>query len=160
MPLNPKQIKILQTALRAVGLRKPGKAGEAQYRFYLSQFSDSKGRKITSCKQLTNVQLDEILATCVELGWHNTAKATVSRPARISQAMIIGIAELAGDLGWNHGQLSGMVSRMTQGRKTDPSELTTSEGIKVIEALKAMLKRINPAVTANNLSDIQMELSF
>ncbi len=162
MPLNYKKVQLLQIAMKAAGLRKPERteASEAQYLFYLAQFKDSKGSPITSSKYLSNAQMDTILETCEELGWRNPNKSRRNYHGEISQAMIDGINALAGDLGWQPHQLSGMVRRMTRQTQSDPSELTVAEGRKVIEAMKAMLKRHNPDITGNNLTDIQQKFEF
>lgn len=141
-PLKPEQIKLLQTAVRAAGLRTAGQDG--RYRLLLAQYDCS------SCKDLSNEQLDDLLAICEGLGWRHPDKPadffrTRARAARDSHwataAQQAAIRHLAGDLSWTAANLGGMLHRMTQGRTDCLTLLTRADGYTVIEALKAMLGR-------------------
>jgi len=144
--LNKSQIILLQTALRAAGLR--GKNAEGRYRLLLSQYLQSSGGKCTSSKQLNNSQLDDILAICEAHGWQCPGKAKDYFRNRYSAkfdlasyAQLEAIDHLRGDLGWDGIQLAGMINRMTKGNKIDLKELAPREAYKLIEALKAIIGR-------------------
>ena len=72
--LNKGQIKLVQIAVRQAGLRSGGQDG--RYRMLLSQYKQPNGSPVTSCKQLNNWQMDDILAICESLGWYHPEKAT------------------------------------------------------------------------------------
>ena len=144
--LNSSQIKLVQTAIRTAGLRN-GKA-DGRYRLLLGQYKQPSGRPVTSCKQLNNWQLDDLLAICESFGWRMPGKvenyyrfkvATESHIASFAQQSAI--RHLAGDLGWNDAQLGGMLKRMTGGFASNVAALTPGAAYKTIEALKAIISR-------------------
>ena len=144
--LNTQQIKLVQTAVRAAGLRN-GRA-DGRYRLLLAQYKQGSGRPVTSCKQLNNMQLEDLLAICESHGWRMPGKpvnyfrfkvATESHIASFAQQSAI--KHLAGDLGWNDEQLAGMLKRMTGGFVTNVAALSPAQAHEIIEALKAMVGR-------------------
>ncbi len=160
--LNSQQIKLIQTAVRAAGLRT--KQFEGRYRMLLGQYKQSSGSPVTSCKQLTNPQLEDLLAICEGLGWRMPGKpdnyfrfkvATESEYASFAQQEAI--KHLAGDLGWDDRQLEGMLKRMTGGFATNISGLTPGQAYNIIEALKAMLGR-ERGTSYSNLSEVQEDM--
>lgn len=139
--LNQNQIKLLQTALRAAGLRG---ADETRYRLLLSHY------RVASSKQLTQVQLDDLLAICEGLGWcrpgyapdhyrRKTLGASASGLASTPQRQAI--RHLAGDLGWDADQLAGLIRRLTGQSARLIEQLTNREAYNLIEAMKAMVNR-------------------
>jgi len=158
--LNNGQIKLVQTAVRAAGLRESG-----QYYFVLKQYrqGDSK-HKVTSCKQLNNWQMEDLLAICESLGWRHPGKgerfyrnraAGRERFASFSQQKML--EYLAGDLGWNEYQLAGMIERMTAGDKISIAQLAPGEAHGLIEALKEMFGR-QTGKKYKNLKEIQHDM--
>lgn len=160
--LNGSQIKLVQTAVRAAGLRT--KQFEGRYRFLLSHYIQPNRSPVTSCKQLNNSQLEDLLAICESLGWRMPGKpenyfrlkvATKSQYASFAQQQAL--KHLAGDLGWNDIQLEGMLKRMTGGFATNVSGLTPGHAYNIIEALKAMLGR-EKGVSYSNLKEVQEDM--
>ena len=170
--LNNNQIKLVQTAVRAAGLRSPKFDG--RYRLLLAQYKRSNGAMVASCKQLTNSQLEDLLAICESHGWRCPGKAedffrskvAKNAPSRFaSQSEAEGgdsasfaqqeaIKNLAGDLGWNDNNLTGMIKRITRQRCSNIAELTSKEAFGLIEALKAILCR-SVGKNYHNLSEIK-----
>jgi len=116
----------------------------------LRQYKQSGGRPVTSCKQLNNSQLEDLLAICESLGWQcpgkeerHFNKKVASRTYGViaSFAQQQAIKYLMGDLGWTEIQLAGMIKRLTEGKIDSISQLTTHFAYNVIEALKAILGR-------------------
>ncbi len=160
--LNYKQIKLVQTAVRAAGLR--DKTGDQRYRILLGNYKAPDGGPVTSCKQLNNYQLDDLLAICESLGWQYPGQ----RPAYYrnrskkqgnlaSFAQQSAIAYLAGDLGWNTKQMSGMVERQTAGRIEHVQQLRANEAHGLIEALKNILSR-ETGRSYKNLTEVQQDM--
>ena len=149
MPNND-QIKLIQTAARMAGLRNGKQDG--RYRMVLAQYRDRNRRPVTSCKDMTNAQIDDFLAICEALGWRYPGKPETYCRDRIkiydgdyaSFAQREAIRHLAGDMGFlpiGNSCLEHFILRMTQ-RRTDAVEtLTQKEAYNVIEAMKAMLMR-------------------
>ena len=144
--LTKPQIKLLQTALRAAGLRRKGLEG--QYRLLLAQYKQPDGSKVTSCKQLNYSQLEDLLAICESYGWVCPNKTRNYYRCRVdgqydvaSFAQQAAILKLQGDLGWNKSQLEGFLKRMTEARTGSVAELSPAEAHSVIEALKNMFSR-------------------
>lgn len=160
--LNKQQIKLVQTAVRAAGLRH--KKDDGRYRMLLLQYIQANGRKVTSCTQLNNHQLDDLLAICESLGWRYPGKAeTFCRDRVVKQSHLASCAQtnairyLAGDLGWNDHQLAGMIDRMTSGYAYILDELTPRQGHNIIEALKSMLSR-QTGKTYKTLKDVERDM--
>jgi len=160
--MNTDQIKLVQIAVKAAGIR----LGPADERYYLllRNYKQPNGSPVTSCKQLNNSQLEDILAICESQGWRMPGKPQDFFRRKVaassdfaSYAQQEGIKLLAGDLGWNEFQLGGMLKRMT-GRACCISDLKPGEAYKVIEALKAMLER-KTGETYKNLNEIESRLS-
>lgn len=138
---NKDQIKLIQTAARAAGLRN-GKQ-EGRYRMVLQQY------RVKSCKDMTNAQIDDFLAICEALGWRypgkpetycrDRANAAVDKNSA-SFAQLEAITHLAGDLGYDM-PMTKFLARMTHGRIDAVVHLTRQEAYNVISALKAMLQR-------------------
>ena len=160
--LNKSQIKLVQTAVRAAGLRT--KNFDGRYRMLLRQYKKPDGCPVKSCKQLNNMQLDDLLAIGEAHGWRMPGKpenhyrskvATQSSVASFAQQSAI--KHLAGDLGWNDLQLNGMLKRMTGGFASHVSALKPAQAYQVIEALKAILSR-ETGRQYSNLKEIQDDM--
>jgi hypothetical protein len=144
--LNTEQVKLIQTAVRAAGLRTS--RFEGRYRLLLSQYRQPNGQPVESCKQLNNMQLEDMLAICESYGWrmpgrwenHYRLKRGVA-DLTASFAQQKAIEYLAGDLGWKESQLAGFLKRMTGGFAANVVSLSPAQAYNVIEALKAMLSR-------------------
>jgi len=143
------QIKCIQIAVRTAGLR-DGK-NDGRYRMLLSNYKQSSGRPVTSCKQLNDSQITDLLAICESLGWRMPGQPddcfrrkvdkTVYGAGTASFAQQSAIDKLKGDLGWGSEQLAGMIKRMTKDRVGNVSMITSREAHGVIEALKNMYSR-------------------
>lgn len=162
--MNKDQIKLIQTAARAAGIR-DGKQ-DGRYRFLLAQYKKSNGQICVSCKDLNNYQVDDFLAICESQGWRHTGKSEthyrdkVARSydgSRASYAQQEAIRYLAGDLGF-HPQagntfLAKFLMRMTRDQVDCIERLSSRQAYNVIEALKAALGR-RDGVTYQSLNDI------
>lgn len=160
--LNKQQIKLIQTAVRTAGLRSP--KGDGRYRLLLAQYKQPSGRPVTSCKQLNNAQLEDLLAICEARGFRMPGKPenyfrlkVASGSAVASFAQQEAIRYLAGDMGWNDAQLGGMLKRMTGGFAEHVSALTPAQAYRIIEALKAILSR-QTGKHYTNLSEIKEDM--
>lgn len=160
--LNNHQIKLVQTAVRAAGLR--SNTFDGRYRILLRQYKQSTGQPVKSCKQLNNYQLDDLLAICEAHGWRMPGKsenhyrfkvATQSSAASFAQQSAI--KYLAGDLCWNDLQLGGMLKRMTSGFASNVNSLSPAQACQVIESLKAILSREKDKIYTN-LKEIQDDM--
>jgi Bacteriophage Mu, GemA protein len=160
--LNYKQIKLVQVATRAAGLR--DKTGDGRYRMLLANYKQSNGEAVTSCPQLNNWQLDDLLAICESLGWqypgqrrayYRNRSKTQGNTASFAQQSAI--AYLSGDLGWNDSQLSGMVRRQTADRIEHVQQLRADEAHGLIEALKNILSR-ETGKSYKNLTEVQQDM--
>jgi len=144
--LNNDQVKLVQVAVRAAGLRTS--RFEGRYRLLLGQYIQPSGQPVESCKQLNNMQLEDLLAICESYGWrmpgrpenHYRLKRAVA-DVTASFAQQKAIEYLGGDLGWKESQLAGMLKRMTGGFAANVVSLNPAQAYDVIEALKAMLSR-------------------
>jgi len=149
MGLNKQQIKLIQTAVRAAGLRSNG--DDRRYRLLLRQYRTGSGRPAVSCKELTNRQVDDLLAICEAMGWrhpqyepdHFRRKAAEEGSLGPSFALRQAIAYLAADLGWSPEGLKKMISRMTGGQTDALSRMTSRQAWALAEAMKSMLERID-----------------
>ena len=160
--LNKGQIKLVQTAVRAAGLR--SNRSEGRYYLLLQQYKSPRGNPVTSCKQLNNYQLDDLLAICESLGWQHPGKAADhyrQRSARhlnqASYAQLHAIEALAGDLGWNHLQISGMIKRITHDTCEHLADLSPRAAWQMIEALKQMFGR-QQGRHYTNCKDVQADM--
>jgi len=161
--LNNNQIKLVQTAVKAAGIRR--KKAEARYRLLLGQYKRPDGSRVTSCKQLNNSQLTDMLAICEAHGWrcpdkeadHFRKKAAEINGDVASFAQQSAIKKLAGDLGWNDEQLNGMLKRATNGAADNLTKLSPRTAYNVIEALKSMLSR-QMGKNYSNLKQIQSDM--
>ena len=143
--LNNKQIKLIQTAARAAGLRDGD--DDSQYYLVLGQYLQSNRQKVNSCKQLTNYQMDDFLGICESMGWRCPGKTSnyyrlKARDDHASYAQRAAIKRLAEDLGWCMDDLKGFVWRMTNHRTSELAELFPLEAGEIIEALKDMFGRV------------------
>jgi len=163
--LNNQQIKLVQTAVRAAGLR--GKGFDGRYRLLLAQYQAPAGNKCTSCKDLNNSQLTDILAICESLGWRYPGRAanyfrrklseTIYGEGSASFAQQWAIGKLAEDLGWDDKQLAGMIERMTDGKVSYVAALSPQQAHGVIEALKSMFGRA-AGKEYKNLKELQKDM--
>ena len=139
---NKQQIKLVHVAVRAAGIT------DGRYRLLLGQYRRSNGQAVTSSTQLTNAQVDDLLAICEGMGWRHPEhpadyfRTRVRRmdDGGLSGAQIGAILHLADDLGWNRPNLKGMLRRMTQ-RTEMLDRLTRDEAWTIIEAMKNMVMR-------------------
>ena len=146
--LNNSQIKLVQTAVRAAGIR--GKGFDGRYRLLLGKYTQPNGRAVTSCKQLNQYSMEDFLAICESHGWQMPGKAATFYRDKVaaagfgeyaSDAQQAAIKNMAGDLGWNERQLGGLIKRITGGEKNLTPELSPKQAWVIIEALKKMLSR-------------------
>ena len=158
------QIRCLQTALRAAGIRQP--KDDRRYRLLLAQYKQPNGKPVTSCKQLNNMQMTDILAICEARGWRMPGKPSSycrDKAARecdcASYAVQTAIQYLAGDMGWNDRNMAGFVFRITKARTDSVAGITPKEGFKIIEAFKAMIGR-QAGKQYNNLTDIKKDMEI
>ena len=148
--LNKLQIKLVQMAVRGAGIRSP--ICDSRYRMLLSQYKAPNGTRITSCKQLNNSQLEDLLAICEASGWrmpgheetHFRDKVSKSADCDIASfAQQSAIKNLAGDLGWSDEHLANFLRRQTGGigsatAMSSVASLSHRQAWGVIEALKAI----------------------
>jgi len=154
---------MLQTALRAAGLRGKGSAGESRYRLLLGQYLQPSGSTVKSCKQLNNSQLEDMLALCESLGWrcpgkaenHFRCKAAAAVDSDIASfAQQAAIKHLAGDMGWTDNNLVGLIVKMTKGVAEGVEQLTSKQAWAIIECLKSMYGR-QAGKKLNTLNDVK-----
>jgi hypothetical protein len=141
---------MVQTALRAAGLRGRNSAQESRYRMLLGKYLQSSGAKVTSCKQLNNSQLEDLLALCESMGWRcpgkteNYFRCKAERNVDgdiASFAQQQAIRHLAGDLGWTDSNLIGLIFKMTKGICDGLEQLSSRQAWGIIECLKSMFAR-------------------
>jgi len=145
--LNKEQIKLVQTAARAAGLRDGQQDG--RYRLLLRNYRQYNGCQVNTCKQLNNRQLDDFLAICESMGWrhpdhsetHFRDRAAAADEDSVSYAQIQAIDYLCGDMGWTKIHLGNFINKMTKDRTGEPFCLSNREAYNLIEALKAILCR-------------------
>jgi hypothetical protein len=146
--VNNDQIKLMQVAAKAAGLRTPSQDG--RYRLILAQYKKPNGQLCASCKDLNNWQIDDFLAICESMGWRypgqsetycrdRAAKAYDGDFASFAQRQAIDY--LAGDLGLTGEPIKAFIRRMTKQRTDSIVQLTPGEAYKIIEAMKAALSR-------------------
>ena len=145
MPMG-QQIRLIQTAVRAAGLRT--ESDDGRYRLLLRQYLQSNGQLATSCKQLNNWQIDDLLAICEAQGFRMPGQAedyfrrkAAKRHGAASFAQQAAIKHLAEDIGWADYHLAGFIGRMTQQCKRGLDGLTQDEAFKIIEGMKAIIGR-------------------
>lgn len=160
--LNTSQIKLVQTAVRAAGLRQPGFDG--RYRLLLGKYLQPNKRPVTSCKQLNNWQLDDFLAICESMGFRRPGKPdNYYRFKRGTQDNVASFAQqsaikhLAGDLGWNDKNLGGFLKKMTGGPADNVAALSPADAYKVIEGLKAIIGR-GQGKQYSNLREVKQDM--
>ena len=159
--LNKQQIKLLQTAVRAAGLR--DEEDDGRYRLLLGQYRGPGGKPVTSCKQLHSSQLEDILAICEAMGWRYPGKSAsfyrdrvASRGLLASFAQQAAINRLKDELGWEGYDLTGMIKRMTGERVKFVGQLKPDEAYKMIEAMREMFGR-KVGKKYNKLQDVQRD---
>jgi hypothetical protein len=160
--LTKQQVKLIQTAVRAAGIR--SQRFDGRYRLLLGQYKQYNKRPVTSCKQLTNRQLDDLLAICESLGFRMPGKAEnflrnkiIRQTDEISFAQQQAIRYLAGDLDWNDIQTEGFFARMTADQIRYLPALTAKQAYIIIEGLKNIVGRKigNPV---KNLQDVKTKI--
>jgi hypothetical protein len=144
--LNNDQIKLVQTAVRKAGIRTV--TFDGRYRMLLSQYLQPSGKPVTSCKQLNNSQLDDILAICEAHGWQMPGKSETFYRDKVSKAgeyasfaQQEAIRHLGEDLGMVGLHLSNFIGFMTDHKADNIAELLPQQAYKIIEGLKAIIKR-------------------
>ena len=160
--LNNSQIKLVQVAVKAAGIRTPQFDG--RYRLMLGKYKQPNGKMVTSCKELNNSQLEDLLAICESYGWRMLGKPqdfyrkkVAAGYGHASFAMQEGIRHLAGDLGWPIDHLHDFIEKMT-GRIAAIIDLTPKEAFKVIEGLMAIFNRRH-GTNCNTLNQIRDEVA-
>lgn len=159
LQLNPKQLRLVQTAVSKAGLRDRG-----QYYLLLRQYKQPDGSAVTSSKQLNNSQLDDILAICESFGWRMPGKTETYYRDRVANAgnsasfaQQAAIERLRGDLGWNDLQLNGMIRRMTHDQISSVVKLSPRQAYIMIESMKEMFGR-KTGRHYNDLTDVQIDM--
>jgi hypothetical protein len=156
--LNKDQIKLVQVAVKKAGIRTPQFDG--RYRLLLGKYKQPNGRPVTSCTQINNSQLEDLLAICESYGWrmpnqpedfYRKKAANIGVYASFAQREAIN--HLAGDLFWTPEHLGNFIKKMTN-RIASISDLTPREGFQIIEGLKAIFNRKN-GTKCNTLNDIK-----
>jgi len=144
--LNNQQIKLVQMAVRAAGLRT--KHFDARYRLLLRQYKQPSGDMVTSCKQLNAMQMEDLLAICESHGWRypgkpadHFRKKAASRYTVASFAQQSAIKNLAFDIGWSLENLFDFITKQTKHKARYLDQLTPKHAYEVIEALKAIVSR-------------------
>jgi hypothetical protein len=160
--LNKLQIMLIQMAVKQAGIRLPKEDG--RYRLLLAQYKQPSGRPVTSCKQLNNSQLEDLLAICEAHGWRMPGKPEDYFRKKVmlqgdysSFAQQEAIKHLAGDLGWSIPQVNGLINKMTGGQVLCITNLLPKQAWAVIEALKAILGR-QTKKTYNSLSQVKNDM--
>lgn len=105
--------------------------------FYRSILRENAG--VESSTDLTNKGFDKVMKRLEQLGFYNTARRRKGRPLdSITPEQLAHIRDLYGQLGWSEqSRQMGFNKRCC--RRSWPQ--SKSDGIKVIEGLKAMLSR-------------------
>ncbi len=142
--LNKQQIKLVQVAVSKAGIRLP--KDDSRYRLLLGQYKQSDKSAVTSCKQLTRPQMEDILGICEALGWRHPGKEIDFYRKRVDKgadcssfAQQAAILKLVEDLGWTAQGRETFILRMTNSRAKSVTVLSTQEASKIIEGLKAIL---------------------
>jgi len=144
--LNNDQIKLVQIAVRKAGIRTA--TFDGRYRMLLGQYLQPNGKPVTSCKQLNNSQLDDILAICEAHGWRMLGQSETFYRDKVNQAGEVAsfaqqqaIRFLAEDLGIVGQHLANFIKYMTDEKADDIVRLSPKQAWKITEALTAMLRR-------------------
>lgn len=161
--LNTKQIRLVKTAARAVGLCGNRYSRDQRYYVLLSQYKRSNSKPVESCKQLTAAQMDDFLVICESMGWRHPGKSETHYRDRASKdvyngggsfAQIEAIKHLAGDLGMTEENLKKFVRRMTRHRTDSLLLASQKEAWVITEAMKAMLSR-KDGTNYQTLADVE-----
>jgi len=144
--MNNKQIQLIQIAAKEAGLR--GNRFEGRYRMLLGQFIRPDKSKVTSCKQLNNLQFEEFLAICESMGFRCKGKSPTHFRDRVenrghyaSPQQKAAIEHLAGDIGWSIDNLNAFVKKTTDGQIASVAVIKPKQAWMVIEALKNILSK-------------------
>lgn len=159
--LNSDQIKLIQVACNKAGIRSPGQDG--RYRLLLGQYLDSNGDPITSCKQLNNLQLDDILAICEAQGWRMPGQSETHYRDKVARKMVGYFATFAQqqtilflceDLGFSDLHRTNFIRKMTRDKVSSVVNLSRRQAWQITEALTAMIRR-NTGINFKNLDEIR-----
>ncbi|MGE5609795.1 MAG: regulatory protein GemA [Bacillota bacterium] len=141
--MTPQQIKLLRTAVSRLDW------DEGEYRLMLRNLAG-----VASCKDLNNTQYEDVMAFLEGMGFPQGTywRDKVANRRRFADARIVHkIQELHGELlalpsapGY---PLESLVLRFSQNRVNQVSKLRPHEGYQLIEALKAILQRLQLATT-------------
>ncbi|MFA5252785.1 MAG: hypothetical protein WC454_09415 [Phycisphaerae bacterium] len=156
--LDNAQVRLVQIAVRKAGLRTA--AFDGRYRMLLGQYLQPDGSPVTSCKQLNNAQLDDLLAICESMGWRMPGKPEDFYREKINKKDDIAsfgqqaaIKHLADDLGIIGEHLSRFIMHQTNNAADDRAMLSPVQAYKVIEGLKALVMK-NTGIKFKNLTEI------
>lgn len=145
--LDNNQVRLIQIAVRKAGLRTA--AFDGRYRMLLGQYLLPDGKPVTSCKQLNNAQLDDLLAICESMGWRMPGKPEDFYREKINQkddmasfGQQAAIKHLAADIGMVFGpHLANFIRHQTNHNADSVAMLSPSQAYKVIEGLKALVQK-------------------
>lgn len=145
--VNNAQLKLIHQAARAAGLI--DKTGDQRYRLVLRQYRDRDGRPAASSKQLSNQQIDDLLALCESLGFrlpnrpsHYFRDKAAAGYRQATIPTLAALRQLAGDLGWTEAHLANFLRRMARpGETADLAALPPRLAYVAIEAMKAIFNR-------------------
>lgn len=168
--LNKLQIKLVQMAVKQAGIRQPKCDG--RYRMLLGQYRQPNGSPVTSCKQLNNWQLEDLLAICEAHGWRLPGKEETHFRDKVAKSVHSDIASfaqqsaiknLSGDLGYSDEHLANFLRRQTGGIGSDTAvssvcSLSHRQAWGVIEALKIIIGK-ETGKRYSNLNDIKEDFS-
>ncbi len=158
--LNNEQVRLVQVAVRAAGIRLPH--DDSRYRLLLAQYRDKSRRPLTSCRDLSREQMTDLLAVCEGMGWRHPGKAddyyrqlASGGYEYASYAQQKAIAALFDDLGYPAQARISMMQRLYE--KGSTATLSPREAYNLIEALKAMLSR-QTGRTYHNVTEVQEDM--
>jgi hypothetical protein len=156
--LQPKQLQLIHTAARQIGLIEPGGGGDARYRLLLQNVAG-----VESAKDLNNVTFEDVMAVLEDLGFSMARQRHIDRggfmgisgaagPAvstywrekvaargsRANERLVHKIRELAAT---SRYPLSNLCMKFSNRRTEHPEKLKPREAFELIEMLKAAATR-------------------
>jgi len=156
--LDNAQIRLVQIAVRQAGLRTA--TFDGRYRMLLGQYLQPNGEPVTSCKELNNAQIDDLLAICESMGWRMPGKPEDFYREKVNKKYDVAsfgqqaaIKHLAGDLGIVGEHLSRFIMHQTNNAADDRAMLSPLQAYKVIEGLKALVIK-NTGIKFKSLNEI------
>lgn len=138
--MTPDQIKLIRIAAKKVGLN------DAQYRMLLWNVA-----KVKSCLQLTNGGFEDVMAIFEQDGFvFDSSKPfyfrdKVFRRGELVNERVLRKIETLAVINGQPYPLESMTLRMSRQRTRKTEELTPREAFNLIEAIKKIIERENPA---------------